>query len=240
MPSTDQLANLVAGYDQGVFSGIVGNPNFLDQMKHPNDSLTGIIVSIYNLGCFFRLHRQLLDGRLVGPSTSHVVCYGLDPCWRHVAVLSIQRATSDGWSIHYWNRHWHRDIDCAYVSGGAGRCKATWKTGLQRTATGRRGNRHCVKLLAQVYDRDLTFCRYFFDYGMSFVGGPISWRLPIACQMIFAFVSQLFNGAGRISLSHSGRHLPSLRPPRVPTLLLPQRTQRRSPTNSLRRLRSST
>ena len=29
---------------------------------------------------------------------------------------------------------------------------------------------------------------YFFDYGMSYVGGPISWRLPIACQMIFCFV----------------------------------------------------
>lgn len=29
---------------------------------------------------------------------------------------------------------------------------------------------------------------YFFDYGMSFVGGQIAWRLPIACQMVFAFV----------------------------------------------------
>ena len=31
---------------------------------------------------------------------------------------------------------------------------------------------------------------YFFDYGMSYVAGPvgIAWRLPIACQMIFAFV----------------------------------------------------
>jgi hypothetical protein len=29
---------------------------------------------------------------------------------------------------------------------------------------------------------------YFFDYGMSFVGGPISWRLPIACQCIFAIM----------------------------------------------------
>jgi hypothetical protein len=30
---------------------------------------------------------------------------------------------------------------------------------------------------------------YFFDYGMSFVDQPagIAWRLPIACQMIFAF-----------------------------------------------------
>jgi MFS family permease len=27
---------------------------------------------------------------------------------------------------------------------------------------------------------------YWFDFGMSFVGGPIAWRLPIAMQMIFA------------------------------------------------------
>lgn len=37
---------------------------------------------------------------------------------------------------------------------------------------------------------DSLICRsYFFDYGMSFVGGQIAWRLPIACQMLFAFVS---------------------------------------------------
>ena len=30
---------------------------------------------------------------------------------------------------------------------------------------------------------------YWFDYGMSFTIGPVSWRLPIACQMLFAFVS---------------------------------------------------
>jgi len=29
---------------------------------------------------------------------------------------------------------------------------------------------------------------YWFDYGMSFTGGDIAWRLPIACQMIFAFI----------------------------------------------------
>jgi hypothetical protein len=57
------------GYDQGVFSGIVGNKDFLKTMNSeqrrlklpllradsgidPNDSLTGIIVSIYDLGCF--------------------------------------------------------------------------------------------------------------------------------------------------------------------------------------------
>ena len=30
---------------------------------------------------------------------------------------------------------------------------------------------------------------YFFDYSMNYVGGPIAWWLPIACQLIFAFIA---------------------------------------------------
>lgn len=64
-------AFVLFGYDQGVFSGIVGNEDFLNtvsilyddlsgqehcsrtlQFGHPSPSLEGIIVSIYNLGCF--------------------------------------------------------------------------------------------------------------------------------------------------------------------------------------------
>lgn len=47
-----QMAFILFGYDQGVFSGIVGNANFLDTFSHPSPALEGIIVSIYNLGCF--------------------------------------------------------------------------------------------------------------------------------------------------------------------------------------------
>ena len=39
-------------YDQGVFSGIVGNSDWLDTFGHPSSGLEGIIVSIYNLGAF--------------------------------------------------------------------------------------------------------------------------------------------------------------------------------------------
>ena len=27
---------------------------------------------------------------------------------------------------------------------------------------------------------------YWFDYGVSYVEEPVSWRLPIACQIVFA------------------------------------------------------
>lgn len=47
-----QLAFVLFGYDQGVFSGIIGNQHFLKIVDHPNDTITGLIVSIYNLGCF--------------------------------------------------------------------------------------------------------------------------------------------------------------------------------------------
>jgi hypothetical protein len=43
---------LIYRYDQGVFSGIIGNENFRAQFGNPNTGLEGIIVSIYNLGCF--------------------------------------------------------------------------------------------------------------------------------------------------------------------------------------------
>ncbi len=46
------MAFVLFGYDQGVFSGILQNEDWLRQFNHPSDSKTGIIVSCYNLGCF--------------------------------------------------------------------------------------------------------------------------------------------------------------------------------------------
>lgn len=45
------VAFVLFGYDQGVFSGIVGNEDWRKQFGHPDDSEEGIIVSCYNLGC---------------------------------------------------------------------------------------------------------------------------------------------------------------------------------------------
>lgn len=55
---------------------------------------------------------------------------------------------------------------------------------------------------------------YWFDYGMSYVEGPVNWRLPVACQMIFAFVVIVLvfgfvsrvSGLGLSSGSYSGSY----------------------------------
>lgn len=45
------VAFVLYGYDQGVFSNIVTNKDWLEQFGYPNDSEEGIIVSCFNLGC---------------------------------------------------------------------------------------------------------------------------------------------------------------------------------------------
>jgi MFS family permease len=42
---------LLTIWNSGVFGGILQNQDWLEQFNHPSDSLTGIIVSCYNLGC---------------------------------------------------------------------------------------------------------------------------------------------------------------------------------------------
>ena len=45
------VAFVLFGYDQGVFSGILQNEDWKAQFGDPVDTIRGIIVSCYNLGC---------------------------------------------------------------------------------------------------------------------------------------------------------------------------------------------
>jgi hypothetical protein len=38
----------------------------------------------------------------------------------YLTILSLQRLTTHGSTLHHWNRDWHRHINCAYVPGKAG------------------------------------------------------------------------------------------------------------------------
>lgn len=41
---------------------------------------------------------------------------------------------------------------------------------------------------------------YFFDYGMLKKGGDVAWRVPIACQIVFALVSKILFSHSFISV----------------------------------------
>ncbi|PYH41941.1 putative MFS sugar transporter [Aspergillus saccharolyticus JOP 1030-1] len=166
------MAFILFGYDQGVFSGIVENDDFLDTMNHPNDSLTGIIVSIYNLGCFagciinFMLADWLGRRRAMWFAMVWVIIGATLQCSAFsVPHLMIGRfVTGIGTGIETSTVPMYQ----------AELCEAN-----------KRGRLVCSEPLLVGVGIVIS---YFFDYGMGFVGGQIAWRLPIACQMIFAFV----------------------------------------------------
>lgn len=126
-----------AGYDQGVFSGIVGNEHFLDVVDHPNDSLLGIIVAVYNLGCFTGCVGAFTFGERLGRRRAMWVAMA----WIIVCdkECSMDKRTSTmlmSWFSGRWlassmrlfesahdrcpfrdrHRHWSRDLDCPDVS----------------------------------------------------------------------------------------------------------------------------
>ncbi|KAK5943883.1 hypothetical protein PMZ80_003164 [Knufia obscura] len=169
-----QLAFILFGYDQGVFSGIIGNEHFLDVMNHPNDSLMGIIVSIYNLGCFAGCILNFFVGEWLGRRRAMWFAMG----W--IIVGATLQTSAYGVPHMMVGR---------FVTGiGTGIETSTVPMYQAELADARiRGMLVCSEPLFVGVGIVIS---YFFDYGMSFVDQPIgiAWRLPIACQMLFAFV----------------------------------------------------
>ncbi|KAL4926985.1 putative MFS sugar transporter [Aspergillus undulatus] len=166
------MAFILFGYDQGVFSGIVENENFLEHMGHPGDSLMGIIVSIYNLGCFTGCIVNFMVADKLGRRRAMWVAM----IW--VIIGAILQTSA--YSVPHM-------MVGRFVAGiGTGIETSTvpmWQAELCEAS--KRGKLVCSEPLLVGVGIVIS---YFFDYGMSFVGGQIAWRLPIACQMLFAFV----------------------------------------------------
>ncbi|THC91260.1 hypothetical protein EYZ11_009279 [Aspergillus tanneri] len=166
------MAFILFGYDQGVFSGIVENDDFLGTMNHPRDSLMGIIVSIYNLGCFTGCIVNFIIGDWLGRRRA---------MWLAMVWVTIGATLqASAFSVPHL-------MVGRFVTGiGTGIETSTvpmYQSELCEAS--KRGKLVCSEPLLVGVGIVIS---YFFDYGMSFVGGQIAWRLPIACQMIFAFV----------------------------------------------------
>ncbi|EAL91923.1 putative MFS sugar transporter [Aspergillus fumigatus Af293] len=141
-------------------------------MHHPGDSLMGIIVSIYNLGCFTGCIFNFVVAEWLGrrramwvAMTWIIIGASLQTSAFSVAHLMVGRfVTGIGTGIETSTVPMYQ----------AELCEAS-----------KRGKLVCSEPLLVGVGIVIS---YFFDYGMSFVGGQIAWRLPIACQLIFAFV----------------------------------------------------
>ncbi|KAF2472531.1 putative Myo-inositol transporter 1 [Lindgomyces ingoldianus] len=167
-----QLAFVLFGYDQGVFSGIVGNPDFLDTFGHPSSGLEGIIVSIYNLGCF----TGCILAFYFCEKTGRRLAMWIAMVW--IIVGAVLQTTA--FSVPH--------IMVARFITGIGTGIETSTVPMYQSELCEAEKRGRLVSSEPLFVGVSIVIAYWFDYGMSFTTGSIAWRLPIACQMIFAFM----------------------------------------------------
>ncbi|KAF3762659.1 general substrate transporter [Cryphonectria parasitica EP155] len=169
-----QMAFVLFGYDQGVFSGIVGNEDWLETFGYPGSALEGIIVSIYNLGAFS------------GCILAFIIC---EKTGRRLAMWIAMSFIIVGAALQASAFTIPHMMIARYITGIG--------TGIETSTVPMYQSELCeASKRGRLVSSEPLFVgvgieiAYWFDYGMSFVLSPasVAWRLPIACQMIFAFV----------------------------------------------------
>ncbi|KAJ5959367.1 uncharacterized protein N7479_006517 [Penicillium vulpinum] len=166
------MAFVLFGYDQGVFGGILENKDWLDQFNHPSDSKTGIVVSCYNLGCFAGCVVNYMIGEMLGRRRS---------IWFAMAFVIVGATLqTSAFTVP------HLIIGRLITGVGTG-IKTSTVPMYQSELCDQRSRGRLVSAEVLFVGIGIVIA-YWFDFGMSYVGGPIAWRLPIAAQIIFALV----------------------------------------------------
>ncbi|KAF2019571.1 general substrate transporter [Aaosphaeria arxii CBS 175.79] len=166
------IAFVLFGYDQGVFGGILQNKDWLDQFDHPSDSKTGIIVSCYNLGCLAGCVLNFCVGEILGRRRTIWTAMGF------VVVGAILQTTA--YSVPH--------LVIGRVITGVGTGLKTSTVPMYQAELCDRESRGKLVSAEVLFVGVGIVLAYWFDFGMSYVGGAIAWRLPIAFQIVFALV----------------------------------------------------
>ncbi|KAE9376448.1 sugar transporter [Stipitochalara longipes BDJ] len=161
------------GYDQGVFSGVVVTENFLTTLGLTNNSkLIGTISALFDVGSFFGAVAAFILGGTLGRKKvmllgSFIMTIGviLQSAASTVPVMAAGRV----------------------VTGlGNGLNTATAPIWQGETAkAGMRGKLIIIELIMCIVGFSLV---NWINYALSFVGGPVAWRFPLAFQMIFILI----------------------------------------------------
>ena len=64
------LGFLLIGYDNGLMGGLVNSDAFDATFDHPSNTITGLIVAIYEVGCFFGSIATAIFGEQIGRKKS--------------------------------------------------------------------------------------------------------------------------------------------------------------------------
>ncbi|TIA47357.1 putative Myo-inositol transporter 1 [Aureobasidium pullulans] len=186
---TCQLAFILFGYDQGVFSGIVRNPDWLKTFGHPGSGLEGIIVSIYNLVLASCIEARVpeTDNRQGAFSGCILAFLGGEKAGRRMSMWIAMVFIIVGAILQTTSYGVPQILVARYITG-IGTGIETSTVPMYQSELVEAHKRGRVVSSEPLFVGVGIVIAYFFDYGIAYAGGPIAWRLPIACQIIFAIV----------------------------------------------------
>ncbi|KAJ5309046.1 Major facilitator superfamily domain general substrate transporter [Penicillium antarcticum] len=138
--------------------------------NYPNDSEEGIIVSCYNLGCLLGCLVNFFIGEKLGRRRTIWFAMGV------VIVGAVLQTTASTVS--------HLIIGQLVTGAGTDLKTSTVPMYQAEMCEGKtRGRLISSEVLFTAVG---IVVAYWLDFGISFVGGPIAWRLPIAMRILFA------------------------------------------------------
>ncbi|KAI8966277.1 general substrate transporter [Daldinia sp. FL1419] len=176
---------LLFGYDQGVMSGIIGSTHFANVFTEVKDNATmqGLVTAIYEIGCLIGAMFILAVGDLLGRRKAMILGGFIMIIGATIQVTSFPGHSPLAQFI----------IGRVVTGVGNGINTSTIPTyQAECSRTSNRGLLICIEGGIIAFG---TVIAYWIDYGCSYGSEDLSWRFPIAFQIIFGVfvcVSMIF------------------------------------------------
>ncbi|KAH8666660.1 sugar transporter [Xylariales sp. PMI_506] len=169
---------LLFGYDQGVMSGIISAAPFNDMFvaTKNNSTMQGTVTAIYEIGCLFGAIFMLAFGDLLGRRKGIIMGASIMILGVIIQVTAESNATPLAQFI----------VGRVVTGVGNGLNTATIPTyQAECSKTSNRGLLICIEGGIIAFG---TVIAYWIDYGASYGPDDLSWRFPIAFQIVFGLV----------------------------------------------------
>lgn len=184
---------LLFGYDQGVMSGIISAAPFNDAIPETKDNGTwqGFVTSIYEIGCLLGAIFQLIYGDRTGRRRA-VIAGGIIMILG--TIIQVTAMPGHGATAQF--------IIGRIVTGvGNGINTSTIPT--YQAECSRTSNRGLLICLQGGVIAFGTLIAYWIDFGASYGPPNLTWRFPIAFQIVFGIILSL----GMLGMPESPRWL---------------------------------
>ncbi|KAK5658961.1 hypothetical protein OQA88_1779 [Cercophora sp. LCS_1] len=167
---------LLFGYDQGVMSGIITAPAFNNvfEATRGNSTMQGTVTAIYEIGCLMGALFILGVGDLLGRRRAIILGAVVMLLGVIIQVTSMAGATPLAQFI----------VGRVVMGVGNGINTSTIPTyQAECSKTSNRGLLICIEGGVIAFG---TLIAYWIDYGASYGPDDLTWRFPIAFQVVFA------------------------------------------------------